>query len=50
MTSVLFFLLGLVGWKIAFTEGCYPKMFQYMGVSKNRGGPPKYLVYNGKPY
>ena len=22
----------------------------YMGVSKNRGGPPKWMVYNGKPY
>ena len=21
-----------------------------MGVSKNRGGPPKWMVYNGKPY
>ncbi len=21
-----------------------------MGVSKNRGGPPKWIVYNGKPY
>ena len=22
----------------------------YMGVSKNRGGPPKWMVYKGKPY
>ena len=22
----------------------------HMGVSKNRGGPPKWMVYNGKPY
>ena len=22
----------------------------YLGVSKNRGGPPKWMVYNGKPY
>ena len=22
--------------------------FPYMGVSKNRGGPPKWMVYNGK--
>ena len=22
----------------------------YMGVSKNRGGPPKWMVYDGKPY
>ena len=21
-----------------------------MAVSKNRGGPPKWMVYNGKPY
>ena len=21
-----------------------------MDVSKNRGGPPKWMVYNGKPY
>ena len=21
-----------------------------VGVSKNRGGPPKWMVYNGKPY
>ena len=23
---------------------------QDLGVSKNRGGPPKWMVYNGKPY
>ncbi len=23
---------------------------EYMGVSKNRGGPPKWMVYNGNPY
>ena len=23
---------------------------KHMGVSKNRGGPPKWMVYNGKPY
>ncbi len=23
---------------------------QHLGVSKNRGGPPKWMVYNGKPY
>ena len=22
----------------------------YMGVSDNRGGPPKWMVYNGRPY
>ena len=22
----------------------------YIDVSKNRGGPPKWMVYNGKPY
>ena len=22
----------------------------YMGVSENRGGPPKWMVYNGRPY
>ena len=21
-----------------------------IGVSKNRGGPPKWMIYNGKPY
>ena len=21
-----------------------------IGVSKNRGGPPKWMFYNGKPY
>ena len=26
--------------------GKYPD--SYMGVSKNRGGPPKWMVYNGK--
>ena len=25
-------------------------LFKHMGVSKNRGGPPKWMVYNGKPY
>ena len=25
-------------------------IYIYMGVSKNRGGPPKWMVYNGKPY
>ena len=23
---------------------------KYLGVSKNRGKPPKWMVYNGKPY
>ena len=22
----------------------------HMDVSKNRGGPPKWMIYNGKPY
>ena len=26
------------------------KINVYMGVSKNRGGPPKWMVCNGKPY
>ena len=31
---------------LEFGPGCWI----YMGVSINRGGPPKCMVYNGKPY
>ena len=26
----------------------FQSMILYMGVSKNRGGPPKWMVYNGE--
>ena len=28
----------------------FPVAYVYMGVSKNRGKTPKWMVYNGKPY
>ncbi len=31
-------------------QGAIPNSKTDMGVSKNRGGPPKWMVYNGKPY
>ena len=31
-------------------EPCTHVTSQIRGVSKNRGGPPKWMVYNGKPY
>ena len=34
----------LVSWQ------CPIYIYIYMGVSKNRGFPPKWMVYNGKPY
>ena len=35
-------------WKISTWEGF--NINHEMGVSKNRGGPPKWMVYNEKPY
>ena len=32
------------------TESWRPNLVQHMGVSKNRVGPPKWMVYNGNPY
>ena len=28
----------------------FQKPSKHMDASKNRGGPPKWMVYNGKPY
>ena len=50
---------GCPFWSVAFwtTQFVYMDCFQLyfldenqMGVSKNRGGPPKWMVYNGQPY
>ena len=37
--------------EITMSQVDVASQLSYMGVSKNRGGyPPKWMVYNGKPY
>ena len=40
---------GLVGKLEDLTMSPGP-LSDYLGVSKNRGGPPIWMVYKGKPY